>query len=217
MLKKIGLYALAACIVIYAAIIIALHYYHKHQLAPKPNPNPKYFVIVSGNIEPHMPYPQTIMLRATYAGYNPQCKQHVSMFNASGLSYMPAKSVVYAAKPNKQGDYEIKVPIDAYQLGKCDWKIAWVMEGNIAKVPPKNKWHDLDIWSDMIRFAHYKHDPDGIAGYPVSTTATLYCGKIIDPDMGCDGTALVGGYAKFNVLRNKSYHFIQNIKNERSK
>jgi hypothetical protein len=197
--------------IVVIAGLLGIHAYGKYQTAPKPNPHPKYFVTISGNIEPHMPYPQTLMFRATYGAYNPSCKVWIS--HLEGVQGIAGHTVYYPAQPNAKGDYKVKIPIDAYKPGKCGWKIAWVMYTTVKHIPPKRDWNDDHLYfGDMIRFAHYKNDPDGLAGYPAYTNATMYCGNYVDPNIGCKGTELGGGYAKFDVLRNKSYHFIQNIK-----
>lgn len=197
--------------------LLILHAYDRYQAAPKINPHPKYFVTVSGNIEPHMPYPQTLVFRATYGAYHPSCRVWISRLE--GVRGIAGHTVYYPAQPDAKGNYQVKIPIDAYKPGKCDWKMAWVMYTTVPHLPPKKDWDDDLNFGDMIRFAHYKNDPDGIAGYPNYVNATMYCGKAAtaNPDLGCEGTQLGGNYADFDVLRNKSYHFIQNIKSLRSK
>ena len=128
----------------------------KHK--PKLNSHPKYFVTITGNIEPHMPYPMTIMFKATYAAYHPKCGVWISRFE--GVKGLAGHSVYYPAQPNTQGNYQVKIPIDGYLPGKCDWKMAWVMDAFVAKIPPKNDWADIPLWGDMIRFGS-KGSPNG--------------------------------------------------------
>ena len=196
------------------AVLWGIHAYADYESSPKPNLHPKYFVTISGNIEPNMPYPQTLVFRATYGAYHPDCRVWISRFE--GVSGISGHTVYYPVKPDDKGDYRIDIPIDAYQPGKCDWKIAWVMYAVVPHLPPRKDWDDELNFGDVIDFAYYKNDPDGLAGYPANPVATMYCGKNVDPNLGCAGHGLAGNYADFDVLRNRSYHFIQNIKNQRS-
>ena len=212
MQKKYRWYGLSSITAV-IAILWGIHAYADYQSAPKLNPHPKYFVTISGNIEPNMPYPQTLVFRATYGAYHPDCRVWISHFE--GVSGISGHTVYYPVKPNDKGDYRIDIPIDAYQPGKCDWKMAWVMYTTTAQLPPRKDWDDELRFGDLIDFGHFDSS-DELPGLPAYTNATMYCGKVINPDMGCEGTELGGGYAKFDVLRNRSYHFIQNIKNLRS-
>ena len=75
--KKSWFWLLVVVIVLVAAWW-GYRYYDDYKYAPHINPHPKYFVTISGNIEPHMPYPQTLMFRATYGTYNPKCDVWIS-------------------------------------------------------------------------------------------------------------------------------------------
>jgi hypothetical protein len=199
------------CAILVVLLFAGLHYWHIHERQPIANPHPKYFVTIKGNIQPHMPYPMTVMFRASYAAYNPKCAVQGSWFNLSGLDYMPGKPVYYPAKPNAQGDYVIKIPIDAYKPGKCDWKIAWVMYSFVKKIPFRFNWSRTPSWGDMIRFGK-KGDPQELPLFPASMRANVFCGS--DGRVNCSGTELGGWYVK-SVLRSKSYLFIQNIKSKK--
>ena len=197
--------------VILVLALIGLHVWQRHLEKAKPNPHPKYFVTIKGNIQPDMPYPMTTIYKATYAAYNPTCGVWISRFE--GVSGLPAKTVFYPARPDKQGNYKIHIPIDAYQLGKCQWKIAWVMQGFVKKIPPKKAWPDIWGWNGMISFGKYGSSNE-LPSYPAYTNATFYCGHGgID---GCTGTGLIGGYVN-SVSRKNNYNFIQNIKAKKEK
>jgi hypothetical protein len=154
----------------------------------------------------------TVMFRASYAGYNPKCAVSMGFFDLSGLKGMPSKTAYYPAKPDTKGSYTIKIPIDAYQPGKCNWKIAWVMQAFVKTIPPKKDWTDGVSWGDMIRFGN-KHNPQELPGFPFEMKGTSYCGK--GGADYCTG-GLAGDYVDF-VSRRKSYHFIQNIKSKKEK
>lgn len=177
------------------------------------NPTPKYFVTIKGNIEPHMPYPMTVMFRASYAAYNPKCAVKQGWLSASGLSAMPAKNVIYSAKPDKQGNYVIKIPIDAYQTGSCDWKIAWIMYAFKKKTSSFFFKRQKPLWGDMIRFGK-KGVKNELPGFPIDTNATAFCGS--DGRVNCLGAELSGWY-RDSVPRHMSYQFIQNIQAKKEK
>lgn len=187
---------------------VKYYYYHKHQKVVTPilNPHPKYFVHITGNIQPHMRYPMTVKFRASYAGYDPSCQVWVN--ELEGIPGLPAHHTVYAAHPDAKGNYSINIPIDKYKLGKCQWKMAWIMIKFLAKgVSKKDRLEDGEDWGDMIRFGN-ENSSDELPAYPDSNHATLYCNKI--GFQNCKGDYLSGGYVK-SVKRNRSYSFVQNI------
>jgi hypothetical protein len=210
MQKKVRWYGLSGIAAV-IAILWGIHAYADYESSPKPNLHPKYFVTISGNIEPNMPYPQTLVFRATYGAYHPDCRVWISRFE--GVSGISGHTVYYPVQPDTKGDYRIDIPIDAYQPGKCDWKIAWVMSTSMAHLPPRKNWDDELRFGDVIDFGHFGSS-DELPGLPGFFAATLYCGK--GGADKCTGSELASGYSKVDVLRNRSYHFIQNIKNLRS-
>lgn len=175
---------------------------------PVPNPHPKYFVTITGNIQPHMPYPMTVIYQATYAAYHPSCGVWISRIE--GVKGMAGHTVYYPVHPNAQGNFKVHIPIDAYVPGKCNWRIAWIEFSMVPKIPPKDKLDAMRNTADMIRFGS-KGNPNELPGYPMSSNATIYCGRG-GLDL-CTGNSLQGDYTD-QVLRTKSYHFIQNIKNQ---
>lgn len=189
------------------------HRYVVYQEQPKLNPNPKYYVTISGNIQPHMRYPETLLFRATYGAYKPSCHKTINWL--AGVSGMPGKPDYYPVHPDAEGNYVVKIPIDRYLAGQCDWKIAWILSSINPIMPPKKDWPDKTGYSDLIDFGHYGSKTES-PGYPVTDNATLYCGK--GPSfINCSGTGIVTGYSHRDVLRNQSYHFIQNIKSNGDK
>lgn len=208
-LKKLIKWIAPSVLVLGILILVLHHLWLKHEAKPIINPQPQYFVTIKGNIQPNMPYPMTVMYRATYGGYNPKCAVHGSWLNMSGLDYMPGKPVYYPIHPDKQGNYIVKIPIDAYLPGKCQWKLAWIMQAFVPKIPPKKEWSDSYLWGDMIGFGK-RGNPQESPGYPITTNATFYCGTGgLDK---CIGSALQGGYVNQPILRSKNYYFTQNIK-----
>jgi hypothetical protein len=126
---------------------------------------------------------------------------------------MAAKNAYYPVYPDAKGNYEVRIPIDQYQLGKCQWKMAWVMQTFVTKIPAKKDWPNIWAWGDMIRFGSNK-DPNELPGYPLKPNATSYCGK--GGEEYCSGNDLEGWYLSF-VSRERNYSFIQNIKKKLEK
>jgi len=171
---------------------------------PQVNPHPKYRVIISGNIAPNLKWPMYFGFWATYAAYNPKCKVDVNAFE--GVSGQPGHPIFYPVKPDKKGDYQIKIPIDYYLPGKCDWKIAWIDYAYGYHPIPKNK-DDADSVGTAIQFGNRDSGQENPA-FPLSNSVTLHeCGRNLD---FC-GDSLAAGYTK-RVSRKRSYHFIQNVK-----
>ena len=195
-----------ALIIIFIAITIMGC---NRDLQPKTNPNPKFFVKISGNIKPKMRHPITIMYKATYAAYNKKCDRNISWLE--GIKGMSEHSDYYPAQPDIQGNYKIKIPIDRYLPGKCNWKISWITHSFMKKIPQKKFWHRDRLEGDTIRFGNIKN-PQELPVYPIKTKATLYCGK--GGLEKCTGSTIQGGYTKY-VPRNKQYKFIQDITNKR--
>ena len=192
-------------------LMVTVHYWNQFIQTPRANAHPKYYVTIHGNIEPHMPYPQVPMYKATYAAYNPNCGVWISRLE--GVSGMAAKNAYYPVYPDAKGNYEVRIPIDQYALGRCEWKIAWVMQDFMKKIPAKKDWPDIWDWGDMIRFGS-NGNPNEMPGYPLTSHATSFCGK--RGEEYCTGNDLAGWYVNF-VSRQKNYSFIQNIKNKTEK
>ena len=174
---------------------------------PTLKPTPKNFVTISGNIDPHMQHPITVIYRATYAAYNPKCKKNIAWFE--GIRGLAGHSDIYPANPDDKGNYKVEIPIDKYLSGKCNWKAAWVMYAFTPKIPSTRKKLNNLLWSDSIHFG-IKGNSQELPGYPLKTSATLYCNTSNINE--CKGSSIQGWYVN-SVSRNKSYHFIQNIKN----
>jgi hypothetical protein len=188
--------------------LVSCQHQPKHPVPqPKLNPHPKYFVTISGNIQPHMRYPMTVKFKAVYAGYHPQCQVWVNKL--AGVPGLPAHHKIYAAHPDAKGNYAVRIPIDAYLPGKCQWKMAWVMEA-IMSTTPKNKDEKSWPWFDSIHFGRFSANE--LPSFPIHTKALSLCGK--GGFEQCTGTDLIPGYTKY-VPRETSYHFIQDIKSKK--
>ena len=192
-------------------LMVIVHYWNQFIQTPRVNAHPKYYVTIHGNIEPHMPYPQVPMYKATYAAYNPNCGVWISRLE--GVSGMAAKNAYYPVYPDAKGNYEVRIPIDQYALGRCEWKIEGIMYTFVSIIPRVNNWSKIWAWADMIRFGK-NGNPNELPIFPISVHATARCGK--DGSVNCIGSEVQGDYADY-VPREKNYSFIQNIKNKPEK
>jgi len=170
---------------------------------PQLNPHPKYRVIISGNIAPNLKWPMYFGFWATYAAYNPTCKVNVNAFE--GVSGQPGHPIFYPVKPDKKGNYQIKIPIDYYLPGQCDWKIAWIDYAYGYHPIPKDKARAGRV-GNVMQFGN-SHNRQSNPAFPLSNSVTLHeCNRNLD---FC-GNTLTGDNAK-EVSRKRSYHFIQNV------
>ncbi len=86
---------------------------------PIKNPHPKYFMTVRGNIDPRLRFPLTIT--AEYDSTNIAC--NVETNPMVGAINSRVKNLTYEAQPNQSGDFSLKIPLDYYLPGLCDWHI----------------------------------------------------------------------------------------------
>ncbi len=190
-------------VIIYASY----HLYTYWSFSPHKKAHPRYFVTISGNISPHLSKPIYLGYWAHYAAYNPKCGEWINW--VEGVKGMPARTHFYPAKPNKSEDYVIKVPIDQYKAGRCDWKIEGIdMTMSFKKISSSisdNWWN----WQIIV----FGAKPKSLPGLPYNKnwTATLNSNDCIKKGFNNCGDALGATYASSSVLRNKNYHFIQNI------
>ncbi len=190
-------------VIIYASY----HLYTYWRLSPHKKAHPRYFVTISGNISPHLSKPIYLGYWAHYAAYNPKCGEWINW--AEGVKGMPARTHFYPAKPNKSGDYVIKVPIDQYKVGRCDWKIDNVdFQYAFQKIKPLYEKSTEPTF--LMRFGNYKKD------YPLfvlnkNLKATLNGTQCIKKGLDMCGHILDDGAVHYNIVRTKNYSFIQNI------
>ena len=197
--KKMGIIVLALAFVFGVYRLYSWYRFSAHKTASS-----KYFVTISGNISPHLKKPMYLGFWAQYAAYNPKCSTWVNWF--AGVKGMPAKTVFYPALPNSKGDYVIKIPIDKYRAGRCDWKMVGVLYNvRFHSLSPKLSLNEA---GDMMRFGDKAKGDLPFA--PVSQKETLSNCTNLNAIGGCKGGILLSGY-KDRVIRNLQYHFVQNI------
>ena len=89
---------------------------------PKVNPHPKYFMTVKGFIDPRLQQRIHLTMIAEYDNFNPKCNMWVSYFEGADASWQIFHT--YKIRPNHQGNYQIKIPLDYYQPSRCNWHAA---------------------------------------------------------------------------------------------
>jgi hypothetical protein len=189
-------------VIVIGCVAFAFAQHERNQ--PTLNPHPKYYVTVSGNIAPDLPHPMYMAFWATYGGYNPKCKVWVNFLE--GIPGMPGHPDFYPVKPDAKGNYIVKIPIDRYKPGRCDWKIAWIdfSFGFHPFVKDKGK---AGGFGAIIQFGYY---PEVWPAFPIDKEETLHGCEDVKFDR-CKGFTLQAGSTKF-VSRRESYFFVQNIK-----
>ena len=90
----------------------------------KLNPHPQYFMTVKGFIDPRLVKHIHLTMVAEYNNYNPKCNMWVSRFNGVNVPWQIFHD--YPVHPDSKGNYQVKIPLDYYQPGKCDWHAATV-------------------------------------------------------------------------------------------
>jgi len=95
---------------------------------PTINPHPKYFMTVKGFIDPRLNDRIHLTIVAEYDNYNPKCNMWISHLQGAEGPWQIFRD--YPVHPDKKGDYHIKIPLDYYQSGKCDWHAAAIRYGD---------------------------------------------------------------------------------------
>ena len=93
---------------------------------PVINPHPQYFMTVKGHIAPELVSKIKLKWQAVYSTTNSACDETYNKFEGVVGWRQIIKN--FEATVDKQGDYEIKIPLDHYQLGFCQWKISMILD-----------------------------------------------------------------------------------------
>ena len=89
---------------------------------PVVNPHPQYFVTVSGHIDPQLAKAAHLSWGTTALTQNPKCNIH-SQDKIKNLLPQQNDITTYPVKTDAQGNYQIKIPIDRYLPGFCQWRM----------------------------------------------------------------------------------------------
>jgi hypothetical protein len=85
------------------------------------NTHPRYFVSVSGHIDPQIVKAVHLIWQTTAWTQNSKCQVTLNQFE--GVVDNRYQEDDYPITPNQQGNYAIKIPIDRYLPGYCDWRM----------------------------------------------------------------------------------------------
>jgi hypothetical protein len=91
------------------------------QEQPLLNPAPQYFMALQGHIDPALKHTIQLTWLATYYTFNPQCNVEVNQ-----LEGVDSPLIIYhyfPVKPDAKGNYQLKIPLDKYMPGYCQWAI----------------------------------------------------------------------------------------------
>ena len=95
--------------------------YHTYLHHPRINPKPKYYLTVKGHIDPSLKHRVKLTWIADYETTNPKCEVDVNWLEGG---YIPReKFLLVKSHPDKQGNYQDKIPLNYYLRGYCGWQL----------------------------------------------------------------------------------------------
>jgi hypothetical protein len=89
--------------------------------APEINPSPQYFMTIKGHMAPKLIQNHQLIFIADYYTDNPACEYTIS--SIEGVSSSRKQSLILPAQVNNFGFYQIKIPLDQYKNGVCQWSL----------------------------------------------------------------------------------------------
>lgn len=97
---------------------------HRQKFDPAPNLNPKYFVVAHGHIALSLLDKVNLSWKATYISHNPKCQYYPNSYvKFEGVPSDRAVVSFWKAQADAKGDYQLKIPLDKYLPGYCQWSI----------------------------------------------------------------------------------------------
>jgi len=93
---------------------------------PVVNPSPNYFMTVKGHVAPELLSKINLKWQAIYSTTNPACDKTYNKFE--GVVGWRQVALNFETHVDKQGNYEIKIPLDHYRQGFCQWKISMLID-----------------------------------------------------------------------------------------
>jgi hypothetical protein len=120
-MKKI-FFMFVAAVFVWAAWIYTRDYFRYH---PAKNPHPKYFLTVKGHVDPAMKDQLKLVWTMYYYTTNHQCDKTYNWFEGMSAERQIFKK--FKVSIDAQGNYQLKLSIDAVKPGFCRWKTggAW--------------------------------------------------------------------------------------------
>ena len=114
--------------------------YHYWLYTPRENKHPKYFVTISGKIDrAALPADFDYKIWVQYFTTKQRCLETVNWFE--GADAPKTYESYYHPSIEKNGHYQIKIPIDHVTAGYCDWRPAGVV---VSFQPKKISAHRYD-------------------------------------------------------------------------
>jgi hypothetical protein len=105
--------------------------------APILNPHPKYFFKAYGTLAPGIKKSIKLSFVLDYSTEKKECL--VSVNKLAGVYSVRNEITKYTIKPDKNGYYQLKIPLDKYEPGYCNWSwgsIHYVIVGSRHKIQP---------------------------------------------------------------------------------
>lgn len=140
---------------------------------PTANPHPKYYLIVKGHINQQLQKTMHLRLISTYVGTSSRCSFVTNPL--AGLKENPARSISYSVNPNKNGAYTVKIPLDYYLAGKCNWTV-WGVGYTLTDYDFKMEPSGYGLVSfDENKYQKYKEYNPKIFNFVCSNTNANSC------------------------------------------
>jgi len=112
---------------------------------PKLNPQPQYFLTLHGVVSPKLNKTIQLTFIQAYVGSNPKCAKTTNFL--AGIKENPSRSIVYHIHPESNGHYQVKIPLDRYTSGFCQWA-PWALGYTLSQ-------EDFELQSDGYGLINY--------------------------------------------------------------
>lgn len=129
---------------------------------PKLNTKPKHFLTIKGHIDKSLL--GKISLKIEQVTSTAKCFYNTNVLAGSESSYSIKDR--YRARANKNGNYEIRIPINRYEKGKCHWKPYLTSWDVTYKSSGKKNYGPLAVYS-------YKSNQE-----KQTVKGTIYCSPL---------------------------------------
>lgn len=116
---------------------------------PVINPHPKVFYTISGVISPEFKGHKYLTFAQTYVSTNPKCDHEGNIL--AGLKESQVRTDYYPVNTNANGNYKIKIPLDKYLPGECEWRAYQIFR--IRTDSPKVNLESV-AWNGLVTFSN---------------------------------------------------------------
>jgi hypothetical protein len=170
------------------------------------NTHPRYFVSVSGHIDPQINHSIQLKLVARYTSTLKACDIDHDKFE--GIVNWRWRDVVFEPVRDQAGDYYIKIPLDYYRPGYCHWSVASINDFSGILSTPE---------STLMTFAPCGNSATCITNktkitnlYKHKAIYNNYCHESGSGEVKCSPGKSTFFSDGSSVPRNQNYQFIQN-------